>query len=248
MPDQIAILPFAVLIGVVLGALGSGGAILSLPILVYIAALPVRQAIGVSQFVVGCAALVGALLQARQGNIRWHPAIAFAIAGLPATRLGAWIAQRLDPTLLMLCFAAIAAVAGIRLLMSSQDASSGRIRLGVSLVSGAIVGFLTGLLGVGGGFLLVPALIAFGGLDARRATATSLPVIALNSLAGAVQQHGQWTAVISLALTFLGATLVGTFIGLRLGRKASDLKLKQALGALLIGVGCVVAVANLWKR
>jgi len=242
----LAILPLGVLIGIVLGSLGSGGAILSLPILVYGAQLPVRQAVAVSQLVVGTAALVGTLLQARRGAVSWREVLIFGAAGIPATKLGSVLAERLDPHLLMIGFALVVVVAGAKMLWSADDHTVGRSRMSVAIGAGALVGVLTGLLGVGGGFLLVPALIAFGGLDSKRATATSLPVIAVNSLSGAVQQEAQWSAVLGLALSFLAATLVGTFIGVQLGRAASATKLKQALGLVLITVGCVVGAVNLF--
>ena len=246
MLEHLAIFPLAILIGVVLGALGSGGAVLALPILVYGAALPVKQAVAVSQLVVGTAALVGTLLQARRGAVAWREALLFGSAGIPATWVGAMLATQLDPRWLMVGFACLVTVAGVRMLQTAKVVETGRSRVGISLLAGALVGMLTGLLGVGGGFMLVPALIAFGGMDARRATATSLPVIALNSLSGAVQQMDLWTVVLGLALSFLGATLVGTFIGIRLGRSASEFKLKQALGVVLIGVGLIVGILNLW--
>ncbi len=242
--ENLAVIPFAILIGIVLGALGSGGAILALPILVYVAALPVRQAIAVSQFVVGSAALVGTLLQSRQGNICWRNGVTLGLAGLPATALGAWFARQVQPGHLMLGFAIVITLTGLRILSNPTAKPPGHFSLPVSLLIGALVGCLTGMLGVGGGFLLVPAMIAFSGLSARQATATSLPIIAVNSLAGAVQNHALWGAVLNLALIFLAGTLVGTFIGLRLGRAASELKLKQALGVLLVVVGLVVGVAN----
>ncbi len=244
MLEHLAILPLAILIGVLLGALGSGGAILALPILVYGAALQVRQAVAVSQLVVGTAALVGTQLQVRRGTVVWREALLFGSAGIPATWLGATFERRVDPHWLMLGFAGLVTVSGVRMLQTAHVVETGKNRVGVSLLLGAIVGLLTGLLGVGGGFMLVPALIAFGGLDARRATATSLPVIAVNSLSGAVQQIDQWTAVLGLALSFLGATLVGTFVGIRLGHSVSELKLKKALGFVLISVGLVVGIVN----
>lgn len=248
MLETLAILPLAVLLGVVLGALGSGGAILALPILVYGAHLPVKQAVAVSQLVVGTAALVGTLLQWRSGRVVWREVLIFGAAGMPATKLGAMLAGRADPRWLMLGFAGLVMLAGVRMLQSAGNNSVGSSsRVGVSIVVGAVVGVLTGLLGVGGGFLLVPALIAFARLDTRQATATSLPVIAVNSLTGAAQQPAQWGAVMGLVLSFLAATLVGTFIGLRMGKWASELKLKQALGVVLICVGLVVGVANLWR-
>lgn len=239
------ILPLAVVIGVVLGALGSGGAILALPILVYGANLPVRQAVAVSQLVVGTAALVGTLLQARTGRVVWREVLLFGLAGMPATRVGAMASAAIEPRTLMICFGVVMSIAGVRMIWTANEKAEYQSNTLMSLVVGACVGFLTGLLGVGGGFLLVPALIAFGGLDARRATATSLPVIAVNTLSGAVQQRPQWEAVLSLALSFLGATLVGTFLGLHLGRAASELKLKQALGIVLVCVGVTVGGYNI---
>lgn len=239
------ILPLAVVIGVVLGALGSGGAILALPILVYGANLPVRQAVAVSQLVVGTAALVGTLLQARTGRVVWREVLLFGLAGMPATRVGAMASAAIEPRTLMICFGVVMSIAGVRMISTANEKAEYQSNTLMSLVVGACVGFLTGLLGVGGGFLLVPALIAFGGLDARRATATSLPVIAVNTLSGAVQQRPQWEAVLGLALSFLGATLVGTFLGLHLGRAASELKLKQALGIVLVCVGVTVGGYNI---
>ncbi len=247
MAEYWAVLPLAVVIGVVLGALGSGGAILALPILVYGAQLPVRQAVAVSQLVVGVAALVGTLLQWRSGRIVWREVILFAAAGVPATRLGAYVASLIDPRLLLIAFAAVMTVSGVRMVITAREGGTDAwdANLWISLLIGGAVGFLTGLLGVGGGFLLVPSMIAFGGMDARRATATSLPVIAMNTLSGAMQQRAQWEAVFGLAMSFLAATLVGTFIGLSMGKEASELKLRQALGIVMVCIGVGVAVMNL---
>jgi uncharacterized protein len=244
-PDSWFVLPLAVLIGVLLGALGSGGAILALPVLVYGAGLPARQAVAVSQLVVGLASLVGTLLQLRTRRIVWREVLLFAIVGIPATRVGTFVSMRVEPQLLMIGFAAVMVVAGIRMLSTvAEPDPTRRGRVWVSLLAGLLVGFLTGFLGVGGGFLLVPALIAFAGMDAKQATATSLPVIAVNTLSGAMQQSEQWLQVAGLAFSFLGATLVGTFFGLRLGRNASEAKLRQALGMILVSIGIVVGLLN----
>jgi uncharacterized membrane protein YfcA len=246
MLEHLAILPLAALIGVVLGALGSGGAILALPILVYGALLPVRQAVAVSQLVIGTAALVGTLLQARTGRIVWREVILFAVVGVPATRLGSLAAGLVDTKVLLLAFSLVMVAAGIGMAASTRTRGGPtETHVFVSMVAGGLVGFLTGLLGVGGGFMLVPALIAFGGMDAKRATASSLPVIAVNTLSGAIGQHALWEPVFGLAMSFLGATLVGTFVGLRMGRAASELKLKQALGIVMVFVGILVGVMNL---
>jgi uncharacterized protein len=236
------------MIGVVLGALGSGGAILALPVLVYAAGLPPKQAVGVSQLVVGFAAMVGSLLQMRRGTVAWPHALWFGLAGIPATKLGALLNARMDARVLMLLFAGVVAMAGVRMLRTAHEESKGSLRIWVAIPIGLAVGLLTGLLGVGGGFLLVPALIAFGGLEARQATATSLPVIAVNSIAGAAGQSAQWMPVLSLALAFLAATLAGTFLGLRAAAEASEAKLKQSLGVVLLAVGAGVGAMNAWSR
>jgi uncharacterized protein len=243
--EHLAILPLALLIGVVLGALGSGGAILALPILVYGAMLPVRQAVAVSQLVVGFAALVGTLLQWPSKRIAWREVLLFGVAGIPATRLGAMISLQVEQQVLLVSFGVVVMIAGIRMIWTAGVRKAQGSQMWISLLVGAAVGLLTGMLGVGGGFLLVPALIAYGGLDAKQAAATSLPVIAVNTLSGAVQQHALWSPVMGLAMSFLGATLVGTFLGVRLGAAASELKLQQSLGIVLVCVGLGVAAMNL---
>jgi uncharacterized protein len=243
-----AVLPLAILIGVMLGALGSGGAILALPILLYGAHLETRQAIAVSQLVVGCAALLGTLLRSLGGDVVWRQALLFGAVGVPASRLGAWVNQRVSPDVLMIFFSILVTAAGLRMLArASAEPSELPLDVPVSIATGLVVGFLTGMLGVGGGFLLVPSLISFGGLSAKKATATSLPVIAANSLSGAVAHSSLWLPQWPLAVGFLAATLAGTFLGLRVGRQASELKLKQALGAVLILVGIGVGAMNLWR-
>jgi uncharacterized membrane protein YfcA len=239
------LLPLAILIGIVLGALGSGGAILALPVLVYGVSLSVPQAIAVSQIVVGSAALIGALLQSRRGAVRWREASLFAFSGLPATTLGAYLGSHLEARHLMLTFAVLVFLAGARLWFFDSQTPSPRPRLPLCLALGALVGLLTGMLGVGGGFLLVPAMIAFAGIDTRAATATSLPVIALNSLTGALQHVPLWSSLLPLVLTFLLATLLGTFLGLALARRASERHLRRSLAILLLAVGAAVALKNL---
>jgi len=242
--EELAVLPLAVLIGVLLGALGGGGAILAFPVLVYAAHLPVLQAVAVAQFVVGSAAAVGTALQAKRGNVEWREVLLFGGAGIPATTLGALLAAQLNHRILMLTFAAVVTVTGLRVFQTAGNIKGGRSRRGMSLLLGFVVGLLTGMLGVGGGFMLVPAMIAFGGLDTRQATASSLPVIALNSLSGAAQHTHHWFPVLWLACTFLGATIVGTYLGLRLGRATSEVRLKQVLGGLLVTIGFLVGAVN----
>lgn len=236
------------LIGVVLGALGSGGAILALPVLVYAAALPVSQAIAVSQFVVGVASLFGAGVQLFAGRVSKRQALVHAVAGIPATKLGSMLREQLPDAWLMAAFSFIVIVSGWRMLRAKDEDATGAWNLPLSAAVGAIVGALTGLIGVGGGFLLVPAMIAYGGLNTKLAMATSLPVIALNSLSGAWQSQALWLPQLNLALGFLGATLVGTFAGIRIAERLNQSKLRLALAGMLMLVGGGVAIASFWPR
>ncbi len=241
---SIAILPLALLIGVVLGALGSGGAILALPVLVYAGGLAPTSAIAVSQLVVGVASLFGGLLQIIAGKISIRGAILYSAAGIPATKIGTLIRERLPENFLMSAFAAIVVVAGLRMLNHRPDSKEGLSHPVLSMGIAATVGLITGMLGVGGGFLLVPAMIAFGGLGTRAAMATSLPVIALNSLSGAYQSQVLWQPHLNMALSFLGATLAGTFLGIRFAKSASEEKLRAALAWTLVLVGLGVGAKN----
>lgn len=238
------ILPLALLIGVVLGALGSGGAILALPVLVYAGGLAPTSAIAVSQLVVGVASLFGGTLQMISGNVSIRSAILYAAAGVPATKIGTLIRERLPENFLMGAFAAIIVVAGLRMLNHRPDSKAGLTHPVLSLSIAATVGLVTGMLGVGGGFLLVPAMIAFGGLPTRSAMATSLPVIALNSLSGAYQSQALWRPHLDMALGFLGATLVGTFLGIRFAKSAPEAKLRAALAWTLVLVGLGVGATS----
>jgi uncharacterized membrane protein YfcA len=246
--EHFALVPLAALIGVVLGALGSGGAILALPVLVYVAHLGVREAVGVSQVVVGTAALFGSLLNLRSGRISLRHAFLYSLAGIPAAKLGAWAGRQIDAAWQMLVFGILVGIAGWRMLRPANPRPAERESIAVAILVGAVVGSLTGLLGVGGGFLLVPALIGFGGLDTKRATATSLAIIAANSAVGAWESYALWSREISLVGAFLGSTLLGTFAGLNWARRVSEQKLRTALGWVLVSVGVVVAGRNLLVR
>ncbi len=216
------------------GALGSGGAIPSLPVL---------QAVAVSQGVIGIASAMGTALHARKGNVEWREVLLFAGTGIPATKLGALLASSLPSRTLMLILSAIVLISGLRLFLTPESLPGQRKQL-EALAMGLVVGLLTGTLGVGGGFLLAPAMLGFAGLTARKAMASTLPVIALNSLTGAATHISEWWPVAWLAGSFLLATLMGTFLGIRLAREMSEKRLKQALASLLIIVGFWVAAVN----
>jgi uncharacterized membrane protein YfcA len=183
---------FGLLIGALLGLVGGGGGILAVPALVYGLGLPLAEAVPASLAVIGLASTVAVAPRARY-EVNWRLAAIIGAAGVPAAVLGGIVHQHLDGRWLMLAFAALMVAAGLRMLRDTDEAGgvcelpdggvAWRHCLPRAVAAGLLVGFLTGLLGVGGGFLLVPALVVALGLRTPNAVATSLVVIVINSIA-----------------------------------------------------------------
>ena len=187
MPMSVLAWPGAVAIGVSLGLLGSGGSILTVPVLVYLVGQDEKVAIAGSLFVVGLIALAGGLQYIRQQLIDWQKVFVFGLPGMAGTYLGAVIAAYVPGIVQLALFAVVMLLASVMMLRPIDlAASAGRpARASWKIaVDGLGVGVLTGLVGVGGGFLIVPALVLLGGMGMHRAVATSLIIIALKSFSG----------------------------------------------------------------
>jgi hypothetical protein len=235
----------AIGIGLSLGLTGAGGSILTLPVLVYLAGIPPREAVGLSLLIVGSAALVGAWQRAKAGEVHFKAAGMFVISGMFGAALGAKLTPLLSPSALMITFAVLMAVVAIRMLRPSvagpQPAPECRpLRC---LGAGFAVGALTGFLGVGGGFLLMPALAKFARLPLRVATGTSLAVISCNSAAGFVSHLGETPTPWVLAVVFATIAAVGVLVG---GKMASRLP-EKALRQVFAGLVLVTAAYVLWR-
>jgi hypothetical protein len=186
---------FGLVVGALLGLVGGGGGILAVPALVYGLGLPLSAAVPGSLAVVGLASAVAVAPRARR-EVSWRVAGVVAAAGIPTALLGGVVNHHLDQRVLLLAFAGIMVAAGVRMLLPTAESGgvcdlpgggvACRRCLPRAVVTRLGVGFLTGLLGVGGGFLLVPALVVALGLRAPVAVATSLVVIVVNSAAGLV--------------------------------------------------------------
>jgi hypothetical protein len=228
-------------VGLSLGALGGGGAVLSLPVFVFVAGIPVTEAVPMSIALVGSASLVGALLHIKAGNFHKRAAVVFVLGGMPAAYGGSFLTHLVSADLLLLVFAGIMAIAGVAMLSSAG--SGARVRSCKPfrcLVIGATVGVITGFLGAGGGFLIVPALVLFGGVDAKKAVGTSLAIIAVNSVGGLVGQAHHIALPWGIMTAFIGFALVGMLVGLRISQRARSEKLRPAFGLFVIAVALAI--------
>lgn len=237
--------------GLSLGLLGGGGSILTVPILVYVLGVEPRSAIATSLVVVGVTSAAGALSHARAGRVEWRVGLLFGAAGMAGAVAGGRVGKFVPPALLLAAFAAMVLATAIAMLRPRQapDALSQPLpekRLAVVLRNGFGVGVLTGLVGAGGGFMVVPALALFGGLSMPRAVATSLLVIALNSAAGlfSLTQAGapvSW----GLAGGMSVASIAGSLLGARLGHGLSPEGLRKGFALFIVALGVFILAREL---
>lgn len=236
----------ALLIGVVLGMLGGGGAILTLPMLVYVAGVEPRAAIAMSLFVVGSTSLVGTAVHARAERVRWKVGALFGVAAMAGAFAGGRAAHFVAAPALLSAFAVVMLVTATAMLRQrSAMVEAARPLAAVRvLVLGAAVGVVSGLVGAGGGFLIVPALTIFGGLSMRDAVGTSLLVIALQSFAGLAGHIGYVELDWSLATTVTGAAVIGAVTGAWFGKNVAADALRRGFAWLVLAMGAFV----LWKQ
>jgi uncharacterized membrane protein YfcA len=228
-------------VGVSLGALGGGGSILMVPILVYVAALPAQQAIPISLIVVGATSLIGAGAHYWRGNFHLQTAFLFGASGIVGSYTGSYLTHLFSDRVLLGIFAALMVIVGSAMLRQRPQAEeSTRCSTGRCLVSGFIVGVLTGFLGVGGGFLIVPALIMFAGLPAQKAVGTSLAIITLSAAGGVVGQMKKTTVDWPLAAQFAAPAIVGMFGGFAVAEKLAGRKLQKVFAGFIIILGVVI--------
>ncbi|HEX5399422.1 MAG TPA: sulfite exporter TauE/SafE family protein, partial [Verrucomicrobiae bacterium] len=199
-------------------------------------------AVGMSLVIVGGTSAVGSLLNARRGSFDWKAGAFFAVSGMAGAFVGAKFTHWVSAPMLLLLFGALMLVVGVRMLLKSDIiAQSRQCRLWRCLGVGVTVGILTGFLGVGGGFLILPALVLFAGLEMKRAIGTSLAVIAVNCVGGVAGQLRYIQFDWPLTLGFLAAAVAGMFAGTALtGRlSASTLRRGFAWCVLLLGLALV---------
>jgi uncharacterized membrane protein YfcA len=237
-------LALALLIGVSLGALGAGGSIVTLPVLVYVAGIEPKQAVGMSLAIVGFTSTVGSWLHSRHGNFYWRAALFFGGAGMVGSYISSGLTHLVPSSLLVILFAVVMLVSGVLMFTGRAvdlcDAAPCSLQR--FLATGFAVGLLSGFLGVGGGFLIVPALVWFTGLDTKRAVGTSLAVIALNSVSGLVGQlrYARWDWV--LTEQFIAVSLVGMGFGVVLASRTPDRLLRRVFAVAVIAIATAMCI------
>ncbi len=247
MPASILAWPGAVAIGVSLGLLGSGGSIITVPVLVYLIGQDEKVAIAGSLFVVGNIALAGSLQYVRAKLIDWRNVLVFGVPGMTGTYLGAMIAAYVPGIMQLALFALVMLLASYMMLrpVALTDKPHEPRESWKIAGDGLFVGVITGLVGVGGGFLIVPALVLLGGLAIHAAVATSLVIIALKSYSGFYKYMDvletqnlelDWRTL--MIVTGLG--IIGSYGGARIANRMPQDKLKRWFGYFLIIMGIYI--------
>lgn len=251
----------SILVGLVLGLLGGGGSILSIPILVYLFGVEPVLASAYSLFIVGVTSLVGAvpkykdqLVHLRTGLIFGLPSIAsifitrkWLVPAIPDVIFqveGFLVTKRI---LLLGIFAVLMVFASIPMIRGKRDITSAneKFRTFLVVLEGIVIGFLTGLVGAGGGFLIIPALVFLTGLQFKTAVGTSLFIIAINSLMGFVGDLMNYVMDWQLLLSVTGLAIVGILIGNRFSRKISAIRLRIAFGWFTLIIGGYILLREL---
>ena len=242
--------PGAIAIGLSLGLLGSGGSILTVPVLVYLLDQPEKLAIASSLAIVGAIAAAGSLPYIRAGLVNWRAVALFGLPGMAGTYIGAWIAMFVPGVFQLALFAVVMLAASVFMLRPiAYDKAAEPRAIWKITMDGLIVGIVTGLVGVGGGFLVVPALVLLGGLAMREAVATSLVIIALKSFSGfykyldvLAREQIALDLNIILLVSLLG--IAGTFAGNAIGGRLPQEKLKKTFGVFLIVMGSFILIRS----
>jgi uncharacterized membrane protein YfcA len=242
----------ALLIGVSLGLLGGGGSIITVPVLVYVVGLPAKEAIATSLLVVGVTAAAATWQHARAGNVRWRTGFAFSAAAAGGAYAGGLTADLFSGTVLLLIFAALMIVTAVAMLRGRKDteapipgsAAPLAQRFVTILLEGSVVGFITGLVGAGGGFLVVPALVLLGRVPMREAVGTSLLVIAIKSFAAFAGHVGHVPIDYALAGVVTGAAVLGSLGGAQLARRIDPTVLRQAFAVFVLVMAAYVVIAE----
>ena len=257
----------ALVMGLALGLIGGGGSILTVPILVYLFHIDAVLATAYSLFIVGITSLVGSFSHIKMGNIHWKTAFVFGIPSIITVYIvRAYLMPAIPATLFsishftvskqmgtLLFFAVIMLLASYSMIKKQADSEENNEAITYNypliLLEGTVVGLVTGLVGAGGGFLIIPALVLLAKLPMKQAVGTSLMIIACKSLIGFLgdvsgKMHIDW----SFLATFSAIAVIGILIGSLLSKKISAEKLKPAFGWFVLVMGSCIILKELFLK
>ena len=252
----------ALVIGTVLGLTGGGGSILTVPVLVYLLSVNPVTATAYSLFIVGSTALVGAIRNAQKGMIEYKVGIVFAIPAFISVFLTRKIIVPAIPEVIftldsfiltkdmvvMIFFAVIMLAASISMIRERKEVvlkKDVQFNYPLIIIEGLVVGVLTGLVGAGGGFLIIPALVLFANLPMKKAVATSLMIIAIKSLIGFLGDIGNIEIAWGFLLTFAGLSMIGIVLGIYLNNFIDGKKLKKGFGWFVLAMAIYILLKEL---
>lgn len=261
---------FGALVGFSLGLTGGGGAIFAVPLLVYALNVPASEAVGISLLAVGVTALVGFVQRAVRGYVEFPAGLLFALAGMAGAPVGAVLANRVSETVLLSMFAVLMIVVALRMwrkadvvparlpILDDENAGptcrrdpEGKLRLTsqcalLLAVIGLGTGLLSGLFGVGGGFMIVPALVVFSGMGMQRAIGTSLLIITLISVSGTTTHLLAGKELdLATAVVFAIGSIAGLFAGSGIAQRLAGRTLQKTFAVAMILVAAFVMLRNL---
>lgn len=235
----------AAAVGLLLGALGGGGSILMVPLLVYVMGVPTREAVVISLPVVGLTSVAAAVGHWRAGHVQVRAAALFGVLAMLGAFLGGRVALLVGDGVQLPLLAFVMVGAGLSMLMTrSEQTNPERVQVprGATAAAAIGIGALTGLVGVGGGFLFVPALVLLAHVPMHAAVGTSLVLIAMNAVAALA---AYWSAVPlpwGFVLGFAGIASVGAVVGVGVARRLPASRLRRGFGFLLLGVAAFVLI------
>src|SRR5690606_21185813 len=247
------------LVGLLLGLLGGGGSILAVPIFVYVLGFEAKAAIAQSLLVVGVTSLVGSWGHWRAGHVQVRVAVTFGVVAMVGAVLGARLSVYMSGTTQLVLFAVVMLMASVFMLRGRRThaATAEDVARGIAPDGGPVVvkplfivlqalavGIVTGVVGVGGGFMIVPALTLLAGLPMHQAVGTSLVVIAFNGLAGFAGYLGQVQVDWPIVMSFTGIAIVGTLAGTALARHVRAASLRRGFAVFLVVVAAFILYQN----
>lgn len=240
----IIVLVAALIMGFSLGLLGGGGSILAVPILVFLANVDEKVAIATSLLVVGATSLAALVGHARAGNVVWRVGMIFGVFSMMGAAIGGYLAKFIPGNILLMVFAGFMILTAVMMLKGGSKgpvaSADTKIKIPKVALEGLVVGAVTGLVGAGGGFLVVPALVILGGLNMKLAIGTSLMVIAMKSFAGfasfATHVQIDW----ALAGGFTLAAVLGSVMGGIVSRRIDAQKLRTGFAVFVLVMGAFI--------